>query len=76
MTLNNQMHGDDIEGWNEIAMGLCQLKMATEYAQEFSKKLSRYMSAPDKIEIASLNSKYDAMYWKYWEKLIKKIRGI
>lgn len=67
---------DDLEGWSEIAVSLCKLKMATEYAQEFSKKFMRLMSPEEKIELVALNAKYDAFYWRYWEKLVKKIRGI
>jgi hypothetical protein len=67
---------DDLEGWSVIAINLCKLKMATEYAQDFSRKFTKFMDAEDRDEILALNIKYDGLYWKYWEKLIKKIRGI
>jgi len=67
---------DDIEKWSDIAIGLSKLKMSTEYAADFSLKFAKFMSKEDKIEMAALHAKYDVIYWRYWEKLIKKIRGI
>lgn len=67
---------DDLEMWSFIAMNLCKLRLACEYAQDVSAKFSKYMSQEDKVELKGLNEKQDALYWRYWEKLIKKIRGI
>jgi hypothetical protein len=71
-----QTHGEDFEGWVEIADALCRLKMATEYAQEFMDNISKFISVKEKMELVDLNNKYKFVYWKQWEKLIKKIRGI
>jgi len=67
---------DDSKRWSEIALGLSRLNLAGEYAREFSKKFSRYLGPQDRMEMAGLCAKFDYLYWKYWEKLIKKIRGI
>ena len=69
-------YGDDLESWAHIADGLCRLKMANEYAGQFGQKMGKYISKEDQVEMAGLSSKYDFIYWKYWEKLVKKIRGI
>ncbi len=76
MTSGKQTFGDDLEGWADVADSLCKLKMANDGASEFATKFSKYLSPADKVEIAALNTKYNAIYWKYWEKLIKKIRGL
>jgi len=76
MTAKKQLLGDDVEGWASIADALCRLKMATDYAAEFSEIYGKYMSTDDRVEMAGMNTKFNTIYYKYWEKLVKKIRGI
>ena len=64
------------EAFDKMATNLCKLKIATEYAQEFAKKFSSYLNAEEKTQIAQLNVQFDFFYYKQWEKLIKKIRGL
>jgi hypothetical protein len=75
MTSDKRLVVDDLESWSEMAIDLCKLKMACEYAQDFRRRCSKYMTKEDKVEMAKMNTRYDVMYWKYWEKLVKKIRG-
>lgn len=76
MSGENQVVRDDVDGWVVIADALCRLRLSTEYAQEFTKKFSKYMTKKEQPEMAALSSRYDAIYYRNWEKLIKKIRGI
>lgn len=75
MIYSKQNHGDDIEAWSETALNLSKLKSSAEYAQDFSKKFSKYLNKEDKIEMAGICTKIDKIYLKYWEKLVSKIRG-
>ncbi len=76
MEVKQPKFGDDLEGWAEIADGLCRLKMASEYAHQFKQKFCKYMSEKDRVELSGLTTKFDTLYLKYWEKLVKKIRGL
>lgn len=70
-----QTAGDDLESWSEIAHTLSKLKQCIEHGQEFSVKYSKYLNSEDRISVSDLNSKYDQIYWRYFEKFVKKIRG-
>jgi len=67
---------DDLQHWSEMAQSLIHLKDLIEYGQQFSVKMSRYMSPDDRAAVAEMNVKYDFYYWKYFEKFIRKVRGI
>jgi hypothetical protein len=71
-----QTYGDDLELWGEMAQALCKAKMSAEYAQEFLDSYSKFLSIGDKLESAAMVSRFNVLYLRYWEKLIKKIRGI
>lgn len=69
-------YGDDPETWAGVAEALCKLKMSAEYAHQFSSKVSRYLQAEDRSELAELLLSFDRIYSTCWEKLIRKIRGL
>lgn len=73
---NVPLPGNDIPEWEAYASNLMRLKMCMEYAKDFMSRFSKQMSASDRVKLAEAGCKYDEIYWKYWEKLIKKIRGI
>lgn len=76
MKVNKPDEIDELKEWASVADGLCKLKMGASFAHEFTDKYSKYLTHADRVEMASINSKYDQMFWKYWERLVRKIRGI
>jgi hypothetical protein len=67
---------DEVEILGENAMFLCRLKIATEGFQECQKKVSKFLEAKDRVELAKFNVKLDEMYYKYFERFIRKVRGL
>lgn len=71
-----QTWGDDLEHWAEIADGLCKIRMAQQWGIEFADRFKIFLTKEDQMELMSLNAKYASIYWRSWEKLVQKIRGL
>jgi hypothetical protein len=69
-------YNTDLEQWAEWASCLSRLKMSSDYAKEYLNKFKRNMTAQERIELGKISSSYDLIYFKQWEKLIRKIRGL
>jgi hypothetical protein len=76
MNSGKQCVGDDLESLSFISENLSSLKGCIHHAQHFASKFNRHLNAKDRVEIASLNARYDEIYWRLFEKFIKKVRAL
>lgn len=67
---------EEFELWSQMATHLMNLRMAIEHADSFMINFSRYLEPKDRVEMAKLGDSYDKLYWKYFQKFIKKVRGL
>ncbi|CAB4126762.1 hypothetical protein UFOVP80_55 [uncultured Caudovirales phage] len=67
---------EDIAKWEEIGHALFFLKTGIEYAEQYRSKCNRFLDHEDKVELAAMQVRYWNIYYKYFEKFIKKVRGM
>lgn len=75
-TSNIPSGGEDLEGLSFVSENLSSLKSCISSAESFATKFSRHLNAKDRLEIATLNASYEQIYWRLFEKFIKKVRGL
>jgi hypothetical protein len=68
--------GDDLEGLSFIAENLALLKQCIKCSQEFTAKFNRHLNHSDRLEMATIAARHDEIYWRLFEKFIKKVRGL
>ncbi len=66
----------DLRSWSDHSSGLHKLKECIDYAAEFRDKFGTHMHPKDRVELVEINSKYEKLYWKYFQRLVQRIQGL
>ncbi|MFI5384039.1 MAG: hypothetical protein ACHQXK_07395 [Methanosarcina thermophila] len=66
----------NLQSWSEDSSALHKLKECIDYAAQFRKKFGAYMNPKDRMELADISCRCDKIYWKYFNRLVKRIQGI
>lgn len=76
MNSGKQCVGDDLESLSFVSEHLSMLKSCLHQSEEFSAKFNRHLNAKDRLEMATINARLGEIYWRLFEKFIKKVRAI
>ena len=66
--------GTGIHKLSEISAHLADFRLGIERVEKFTEKLNKFVEVEDRMEIASIISKMEDLYWKYFRKFIERAR--
>ena len=73
---NRYIVADDVASFNEQFQALSDLWNCVKFARFFLEKHSKYLSPGDRVNISKNILDMEQMYWKYFDKQVKKVRGL
>lgn len=76
MNSGKQCVGDDLESLSFVSEHLSMLKSCIQQSEQFAANFNRHLNAKDRLELSATNTRLSEMYWRLFEKFIKKVRGI